>query len=287
MNILTQLSYPGLGSNIDAEPAPNLALDYNPYFFAIKGQSNAAGVGSVSGATGGSGAINNKVTIWNNLNRRWEVFEPGVNTRGTTGLSGTGATDVVGGYVCGVEAKIMKRMTNDFPTHQKYMFKYCVSNTTLGTDATHLEWLASNPSELFYRASSTYSNAMRGMRNPKPPRFLIWMQGENDGQDSTRTAAYEANLNAFIAAERSFFGYTIPFIIVGTGNNQTAVDFRVTMKATQQAVVAANSQCYFIDTDGFAVNSGDDIHFTITGIESIANAIYDSILIPNNFLPPD
>lgn len=285
MNPLTLLSYPGNGQNLNAEPAPNLALDYNPYFFKFMGQSNAAGVGARADATSGTNIDRPKVTMWDNVLRKWNMFQPGVNTRGVNGVSGSGAADPHGISVAGAELMLMKRIEDDFPDYQKYLFKYCISNSPLGTSASYLEWRAAAAGELYYRMTTTYTQAMRGMRNIKPPRFVIWMQGENDGQDGTMTSAYETNLTAFITAYRSFIGYQIPFIITGISNNQTAVTNRASIKTAQQAVVAAMDDCYFVDMDGQDVQV-DNVHFEMAALEYAANYIYDNILVPNDYLPP-
>ncbi|MCH7229101.1 Ig-like domain-containing protein, partial [Haloferula sp. A504] len=113
---------------------------------------------------------------------------------------------------------------------------------------------------------------------------MLWTQGERDAANGRTTAEYEADLNEFIADIRARYGADVAFFIsrlsiLQTGREPGLHDIR----AAQDNVAAADPNAYLIDTDSFDI-SGDNIHFTGTGLVALGNAFGQAYL---NSLPVD
>lgn len=213
------------GINTGAESAIDWSLPYNPNLIAILGQSNACGsapdvpsdlVGEMAGVL-----INNNITL------RWELLNPGTNSRGATALSGSGGADGnVGSF--GLEARLLKlRKTNLNRT--QYVFKYCMSNTPLAANGSFQDWSTAT-SELLLKTKVAWLFSLSAIGDKRPPRCIIWIQGENDC-NSTDAPNYQTNFTALTADLRTFFGWSsIPIIAFKLSSAQTSLNS--THKAT-------------------------------------------------------
>lgn len=262
------------GSNADSEDAPV----YNPDLIEIEGQSNGAGSAPIADLPADLTGPMHGVNVYNHNTQRWETLEPNVNNRGTTGLSGKGAVDGLTGEF-GIECRLMK-LIRAFRGRDQYLIKYCISNTPLAQAGSYTDWSPRATKELFARTNENVRKAIQGLADKRPPRLIIWFQGENDANNRAMAAAYQTNLEAFIAGKRAAYGYDIPFIIIRLGDNQRKLSSSADVIAAQNAVGAQRNN-YLVSADGCPTR--DDIHYNADGIEEIAQRVY-KVLIKHNHL---
>lgn len=101
---------------------------------------------------------------------------------------------------------------------------------------------------------------------------MTWMQGESDASPSA-SAAYAANLQAFLADLRATFGADLPFVIARLSSGQTALDAAglATLRAAQAQVAAADPWTSIVDTDSFPLQA-DELHFNAAGQQLLGSA---------------
>ena len=111
---------------------------------------------------------------------------------------------------------------------------------------------------------------------------MIWVQGESDIDGGAGpSAAYGANLTAFIADVRATFSSSMPFVLSRISANQTVYSLPtdgsyanyLTVRGQQQLVANSVPAVYMIDTDStaFAMNS-DNLHFGPLGQLALGQA---------------
>lgn len=100
---------------------------------------------------------------------------------------------------------------------------------------------------------------------------MVWMQGETDAVPAS-SGLYQANLTNFIADIRATYGAALPFLIGRLSSKQTALNAPdlAAVRATQNAVAAADPRTAMIDTDLFAIKP-DLLHFTGSGQLSLGS----------------
>ncbi len=264
----------GQGTNSGAEPRQDPGPIYNPVMVEYNGQSNGVGAAPVAEMPAELAGPMTGVKVYNIEKYRWETLQQGINNRGTTGTSGSGAADNPTNQY-GTEMRLMYLIKNNYPgTH--YLFKYCMSNTDLAQVAGILDW-STTSYELLDRTIAVFQTFRLGMGDGRPSRFIIWMQGENDGQNSTKASNYGTNLTSMINYKRSAYGYTIPYIIVRLSQNgQTGVPFRASVNTGMDSVAGSLASVYTINTD--SLTTSDGIHYDSASIETIAQALYTLIV---------
>ncbi|MCH7228481.1 sialate O-acetylesterase [Haloferula sp. A504] len=109
---------------------------------------------------------------------------------------------------------------------------------------------------------------------------MLWTQGESDGMDDRTAAQYEADLVEFVGDVRSRYGADLPFFLSRLSVDQT----RLTptqlsgIRTAQENFAASDAHSYLIDTDGFEVSGGDNLHFTAQGTMDLGSAFADAYL---------
>jgi hypothetical protein len=160
------------------------------------------------------------------------------------------------------------------------IIKYSNGGTNL-----HTQWKAGGnatttgdgPEYVTFQQTVTAGRAALAAKYPTATLELdsmVWMQGESDVDAGTSaTAAYQANLTAFIADVRATYDSSLPFIIGRLSSSQTALNATglATVRAAQDAVAAANPRTSIISTDGFGMN-GDNLHFSAAGQQAMGSA---------------
>jgi hypothetical protein len=119
---------------------------------------------------------------------------------------------------------------------------------------------------------TTLAALLRTICGPNPYGGLIWIQGEEDAESAVYAAAYEVNLNAFIAAVRvSLSSAMLPVLVVRL-RAASPIAHAATVRAAQDAVIAADANVYLIDSDAAGVQA-DGIHYSDVGYQSLGQAI--------------
>jgi hypothetical protein len=158
------------------------------------------------------------------------------------------------------------------------IIKYANGGTTL-----HTSWKAGGDNTItgdgvdYVLFQQTVSPGLTALADAYPNATLdlqgmVWMQGESDATTHDNATNYQANLTTFIADIRSTFGADLPFIIGRLSSGQTGSGSYLTeLRASQDAVAAADPRTGIIDTDAFELK-GDNLHFTGNGQQSMGEA---------------
>lgn len=259
------------GTNVGAEAPIDWGLSYNPNLIAILGQSNAAGSESIANIPSDLSGEMAGVLINNNITLRWELLNPGLNSRGCTDLSGSGAVDGNAGAF-GLESRLMKLRKTSLNRTQ-YVFKYCMSNTPLAANGSFLDWSTST-NELLTRAKVAWLFSLSAVGDKRPPRCMIWLQGENDC-NATDAPNYQTNFTALTADLRTFWGWAnMPIIAFRLSSAQTSLNstHRATLNGGIDAWAAANSSINKVyNTD--SLSTWDGTHYNAASWNTAAIAI--------------
>lgn len=161
--------------------------------------------------------------------------------------------------------------------------KYAVGSTILD-DTAGTDWSIDETS-----TTNLFNKAMWGLWQLEADlinagvgpdlKGVCWAQGEQDGTNTTYGAAYEDNLNAFIAKYREQVGdTTADFIIARTRDqfptaNSTAI---ADVRAAQAAVAAADADVAMFDTD-YMPRAVDEVHYDVVGQMQLGRMFYRSV----------
>ncbi|HMO74584.1 MAG TPA: sialate O-acetylesterase [Sphingopyxis sp.] len=106
------------------------------------------------------------------------------------------------------------------------------------------------------------------------PRALWWLQGEADGNSTTYSAVYQANLQALWDEAKIYCGFE-QMVIARTTNVWPSFDPDAVaeVRAAQAAIDAANSDVVMIDADPWPLLA-DNIHFNTAGMKTGSAALY-------------
>lgn len=108
---------------------------------------------------------------------------------------------------------------------------------------------------------------------------MTWMQGESDVP--TASAAYNANLTAFIADVRLTYNLpSLPFVVARLSASQTGAGNVTLLNVVRQAqvdVAAADRWTGWVNTDSFGLKS-DYLHFDAAGQQSLGYAFAEALL---------
>jgi iduronate 2-sulfatase len=152
-------------------------------------------------------------------------------------------------YDFGPEVTFGRSIADRFPKERVALIKYAAGNTNLAVN-----WNADTGP---YYATFKQSVAAGLMAlTDRGDRYkiagMVWMQGESDASFPAMTAAYEANLTAFIARVRSDLGVPdLPFVIgriyLGAAHASTSEQH---IRKAQVAVAERDSKAAWVDLDG-------------------------------------
>lgn len=245
---------------------------FNPNLILIAGQSNT---GSVLAGDAPSDLVGDipGANIYNFHVPAWEQYNLANNGRCFPGQAANG--------LYGVEARLMKLLQEHYLEDQ-YCIKFGLGGTGLYETGIDEDWSELSTGELFDDLVAHYLAAKAAIPggDTRYPRAFIWIQGETDAGNATKTAAYETNLRNVIAAFRTDMSAAgMHFIIVRLGDLQTAID--PTRKATvraAQATVAAETNNHLVDADGLEVYPDVDIHYDSPATDTLAERIKDVIV---------
>lgn len=110
-------------------------------------------------------------------------------------------------------------------------------------------------------------------------KALLWMQGEQDATQADCAASYEVNLQDFYDEVKTYMSAPSLPIVVGrimTPGSESMTE-AATVRAAQEAFVAANSDAAaLVDTDSFTL-ADDDVHFNAAGQKALGQAFYAAV----------
>lgn len=180
----------------------------------------------------------------------------------------------------------LARSLSTSTTARVAILKYAVGGTNL-----YQEWKAGGDGSttgdgpLYVNFQNNTTAGLSALANKYPGATInidgmLWVQGEAD-LNQGRADEYEANLTAFIADVRATYGSDLPFVISRLSDSQVDIETNsdaVILRTAQTDVAAADNRAYLLDTDGFSVYFGDEIHYDAPGVQSIGFAAADLLL---------
>jgi hypothetical protein len=237
-------------------PTPTASAEHMKVFL-LGGQSNMDGRGATSGLTGPYADL--------------QTPQPDVLF-----YEGGSLGDLQpGGSQFGPEITFGRTIADALPTESFALIKYAVGGTDLYGD-----W---NPSggPNYTAFTNTVTNGLTALANAGHTTEIVgmlWTQGENDARDG-EGAAYEANLNNFIASMRVSYGEDLPFFFSRLSSGQTNLPASelALVRTAQDNVGAADANAYLIDTESFSL-ANDDLHFDADGQIALGEAFGQAYL---------
>jgi hypothetical protein len=164
--------------------------------FLLAGQSNMAGEGKVLELPAPYNKPQTDVKFWKD--GQWVALRGGFG-------------DGDKGNLFGPEVSFGFALRHFFPNDDVYLVKYGLTSTDLA-----VQWSPDGKGKCYNTFRSAVTAAMKNLVDAgKSPTIagMIWMQGENDALNSKYAAAYQKNLDHFIARVRSDFNVpTMPFV---------------------------------------------------------------------------
>lgn len=252
-------------------PPPPPVL-WNPNLIAIGGQSNIGAVpiadcpGDLVGALTG-------VKIYNINSDAWETYNVATNS---TCLDNIGTNPYYG-----FEGRLGK-LLYDYYLEEQFIIKWGRGGTGLFESGIEDDWSPASVGELFDLSAANYVAAKASIPggDTRYPKVYIWVQGENDAGNATKTTAYQTNLTNWATALRTEYGAAdMHIIIVRLGNLQTAIDSgRLATMRSAQATVGALTKNHLCDADGLATSAVDHIHYIAASHETLAQRLFDIII---------
>ena len=180
-----------------------------------------------------------------------------------------------GGSQFGPEITFGRTITDALPAENFALIKYAVGGTDLYGD-----WNPAGGTN-YTAFNNTVTNGLTALTNAGHTYEIVgmlWTQGENDARDG-QGAAYEANLNNFIASMRASYGTDLPFFFSRLSSGQTDLPLPelALVRTAQDNVGAADANAYQIDTESFSL-ANDDLHFDAAGQIALGEAFGQAYL---------
>lgn len=204
------------------------------------GQSNADSYGTDGESFPGGWVADEGIQIWVPASNKFETYNPGVNS------------DYSGGAKWGPEAEFARRWRLANPNVPFYIVKVSAGATALAANGA-TDWSPSSSGELFDALFNNvnlarHALATKGLR-PKVENF-IWVHGEADGSDDTMTAAYQSNLESFIATWRASLSEpNMRFVLSRLNTEDFGFPVRRADLRAAQVAVGIQHLCGWVDTD--------------------------------------
>ena len=237
--------------------------------YLLGGQSNANGRGDAAQLTAPLAGPQTDVRFYwhrtqatNNvghlLENQWIDLAPG---------SGHGRTAPVFDIEFGSELSFGRTIADADPSERIAIIKYSHGGSNL-----HTQWAAGGPRYAsFLGAVEAGLTALTDAGDTYDLRGMLWHQGEADAGKLKNAKNYQANLIDLIARVRRdvFEGVRLPFVIGQLSDAQddsalTSASAWFILRAAQNAVAANDPTVGLVETDGFTVRPGDQVHLDHT-----------------------
>ncbi|MEL6777978.1 MAG: DUF4347 domain-containing protein [Cyanobacteria bacterium J06597_16] len=223
--------------------------------FLVGGQSNAVGLASNSNLPANLAGDYPAVQIWQENIQDFSNLRPGF-------ASPNGDWPEFGPELT------FGRGIDGFAPEEVYLIKHAEGATDLANDwdpdgANNREY------DIFTDRVSDALAELESQNIGYDIEGMVWMQGESD--TGVTRFDYEANLTAFIADMRSRYGADMRFVI-----GKLSPTFAGVVTDAQEAVAAADSRNYIVNTDSFELLP-DQIHYTAAGQVALGFGFADAI----------
>lgn len=235
------------------------------YAALILGQSNAVGVGLVSGLTDASYATAYPAVHY--------VAQIDGNTDPPVLTTYDGDLDDVffsAAQRMGIELSLGRDLDHSMPDRW-VILKSALSSTSLsGNHDPNGTYPTAQPN--WFTQCVTFARAQLAALNARLG-VVIWIQGENDGGALGTANAYDDNLLEYVDALRAALG-EVPFLY-GRLNAAADVLYKTELRASQANCNGARTDLIMVDMDAVALDATDNVHYTADGYVALGH-IYAS-----------
>jgi len=278
--------------------------------YVIAGQSNAAGLASVDDYTSGpkdlvqdntsypnvkiygihgyhawldgkdGGAQSKQHNVYWPAYASWNIARPGFGFKNKEGLPVAAVAKRFGPELA------FASLLNQQPPYDHYIVKLAVADTPLAWHTAKDHWAPSG--RLYNQLLSMIENAYQSKKNTVRLRVagLFFMQGETDALSSTAAMQYKANLNALIANFRNAMhagGCTndpqVP-VVLGRIQDNPIWTYRKQVRLAQQEVDKNSASVGLVNTDDFATELADAVHYNEYGQFHLGMRMYFAFFVP-------
>lgn len=235
--------------------------------FILAGQSNARGYGSTTAGLPAnlSGSMAG-CYMWNTATGAFVTYQATVNS--DTHTSGTSYPQKWGS-----EAEFFRQFKAANPSADVYLVKMGVDSSPMSPAGPEACWLPS-ATELFTTMTG-YVNAAKAALYAAgltpAVKGVLFMQGEEDAEENTESAAYETNLTAFIAGVRSSWGDANTEVILGRILDRRT--YSSVVRTAQETVAAADALADWFNTD-FYPQTIDTRHYKDQGLVALGHDFF-------------
>jgi len=279
--------------------------------YVIAGQSNAAGLASVDDYTSGPKDFVQANTSYSNVKvygiygyhtwldgkdggvqskqhnvywpayATWNIARPGFGFKNKEGLSAAAVAKRFGPELA------FASLLHQQPPYDHYIVKLAVADTPLAWHASKDYWAPAG--RLYNQLLDMIENAYQSKSNTVRLRVagLFFMQGETDALSSAAAMQYKANLNAFIAHFRNAVhtgGCTddpqVP-VVIGRIQDNPMWTYRKQVRLAQQEVDKNSASVGLVNTDDFATELADAVHYNEYGQFHLGLRMYFSFFVPH------
>jgi hypothetical protein len=106
------------------------------------------------------------------------------------------------------------------------------------------------------------------------PAGVFWVQGEGDADSEAKATAYQANVEALIAALRTTLGVVdLPFTLIRLHEDSTAGAHVGLVRAGQDAAAAADPDVYSIDVDDIDLTADGGLHYLADNVAELGRRL--------------
>lgn len=235
----------------------------DPALIVVAGQGNALGYHvQVSEFPAAMVAVNAHVHIWDNATRTWQIYRAGVNSGQT--IANPGA--------CGPEVAFAYNFEQTHPGRDLYIIKEVKGSTGIAADATELDWSPHSTGEL-YNSATVQISAAKAALGYAHVSDILWMQGEQDAADATKSAAYGRNFSELAGDMRRDWGSVDTTLIYGRIDVNDQLAYQNGVRSAQDAYVRTDGNAFEIDTDAYP-QQADHLHFNGAGQISLGTDMF-------------
>ncbi|MEL6813313.1 MAG: sialate O-acetylesterase, partial [Cyanobacteria bacterium J06598_3] len=223
--------------------------------FLLGGQSNMVGLARNANLPSNLASPYPAVQIWQADIQDFSNLRPGFS--GASGNFGEFGPELTFG-----------RGIDGFAPEEVYLIKHATGATDLAND-----WDPDGTNNTEYDIFTNRVTAALAELDSQNIGYdiegMLWMQGESDTGNTA--SAYESNLTAFIADMRDRYGNDMRFVI-----GKLNPTFAGVVTDAQEAVAAADSRNYIVDTDSFELLP-DQVHYNAAGQIDLGFGFADAI----------
>lgn len=244
-----------------------------PVLVVVAGQSNA--LGYTLGAADLPPHLRKPIAraqIWDPALRTFVPLQPGTSTGSPNNRANWGP-----------EAQLAYRWSQEHPCGDLHVVKYARGETGLAADLDDRDWSPSSHGEAWDNATYEIDAAKAALKAKGVSLRLeavFWMQGETDAQDGSKAPAYRQNFTDLVIRIRQRWGDEATTVYVGQIDLPPGAKGWEEVRKAQAAAATSIPGVDLVDTDPFARQPADGVHFTGAGQIQLGDSFYELYRAP-------